>query len=374
MEGITYEMGNQCIKDAEASVASEEQSTPKPRRHYRESVLDITGKPVATGRGSGGQNQAQAANSAAQLPRLKNIFAAPVKISEDFVFPIYEKTPEDRRFIELAVQDNFIFSGVESAELENLINAFQSYKASSGEPIITEGEVGDYFYILHTGSVVFTVGGNNVGEAAVGSSFGDLALLYDCPRAATCTAVGECQLWRVDQNAFRQILANTTLNKDRAVLDTLRKVSFLKDLEIEYLNKIANSVETKKFKKGARIIQKGEQGLEFYVLKEGKVSVEDIEVGGRTYDNQVYGPGDFFGERAILKVEPRAANIVATTDCTTLTLSREKFLEVVGPIEDLIKKTNDLVMLVSISRHALVLDLIVLQALFLNMILHFYYQ
>ena len=102
--------------------------------------------------------------------------------------------------------------------------------------------------------------------------------------------------------------------------------------------------------------------------------MEDIEVGGRTYDNQVYGPGDFFGERAILKVEPRAANIVATTDCTTLTLSREKFLEVVGPIEDLIKKTNDLVMLVSISHHALVLDLIVLQALFFNMILHFYYH
>ena len=342
MEGIVNEMGNQCIKDAEASVSSDRDvSMQKPprRSHYRESVLDITGRPVDTSIKQGQANEPQ--------PRLKNIFAAPVKISEDFIFPIYDKSEADRRFIELAVQDNFIFAGVESTELANLINAFQIHEAAPGEKIITEGETGDYFYILHHGSVIFTVAGANVGEAAAGSSFGDLALLYDCPRAATCTAVGDCKLWRVDQNAFRQILANTTLNKDRAVLDTLRKVTFLKDLEIEYLNKIANSVETKTFKQGTKIVTKGEQGLEFFVLKEGKVSVEDIESGGRRFDNQVYGPGDYFGERAIVREEPRAANIVATTDVTTLTLSREKFLEVVGPLESLIKKTNDLVMLVS---------------------------
>ena len=352
MEGISSnEMGNICIKDTDASSSSDQdattmQQTKQPRRsHYRESVLDITGKPVE----SSSNNRPQTGQATeTHQPRLKNIFAAPVKISEDFVFPIYDKSDEDRRFIALAVQDNFIFAGVDNAELTNLINAFQVHEATSGEKIITEGETGDYFYILQHGSVIFTVGGANVGEAAAGSSFGDLALLYDCPRAATCTAVGECKLWRVDQNAFRQILANTTLNKDRAVLDTLRKVTFLKDLEIEYLNKIANSVETKTFKKGTRIVTKGEQGLEFYVLKEGKVSVEDIESGGRRFDNQVYGPGDYFGERAIVREEPRAANIVATTDVTTLTLSREKFLEVVGPLESLIKKTNDLVMLVSI--------------------------
>lgn len=333
-------MGNHCIKDIEAS--QEASAEPQPKRsNYRESVLDITGKPLAN---SSNNNPGQATEL---QPRLKNIFAAPVKISEDFVFPIYEKSEEDRKFIELAVQDNFIFAGVESAELGNLINAFQVYNAPAGQKIITEGETGDFFYILQDGSVIFTVNGANVGEAAAGSSFGDLALLYDCPRAATCTAVGECKLWRVDQNAFRQILANSTLNKDKAVLDTLRKVSFLKDLEIEYLNKIANAVETKKVPKGTKIISKGEQGLEFFVLKEGKVSCEDIEVGGRKYDNQIYGPGDYFGERAIVKEEPRVANVITMEDSTFLTLSREKFLEVVGPLDHLIKKTSDLRMLVS---------------------------
>ncbi len=305
------------------------------RSNYRESVLDITGKPV----------QASQA-SETTLPRLKNIFAVPVKILADYQLPVFQKSDDEKQFIEGVVQDNFIFSGVERAELTNLINAFQAFNVSSGEKIITEGEVGDFFYILQEGSVTFTVKGNHVGSAEKGSSFGDLALLYDCPRAATCTAVGECKLWRVEQGAFRQILANSTINKDRAVLDTLKKVPFLKDLEIEYLNKITNSVETKKFGAGTKIIKKGEVGLEFYVVKSGEVSIHDIEVGGRQFDDRVLKAGDYFGERAIVTAEPRVANITATSDVTTLTLSREKFLEVVGPLEDLMKKHNDLMILV----------------------------
>lgn len=75
------------------------------------------------------------------------------------------------------------------------------------------------------------------------------------------------------------------------------------------------------------------------------MSIEDIEVGGRTYDNQLLGPGDYFGERAIVKEEPRAANIIAFTEVTALTLSREKFLEVVGPLEQVMQKSNVLMVL-----------------------------
>lgn len=333
-------MGNQCTKEDSTHSASSNGLTP--RSTYRESVLDINGN-AFTREGQAGEDKSSVAN----LPRMKNIFAAPVKIEEDYVFPIYEKSDEDRNFIESKVKDNFIFSGIDGSELSNLLNAFELCNAADGENIITEGEVGDYFYILQEGSIKFLVKGVVVGESSEGSSFGDLALLYDCPRAATCTAVGDCQLWRVEQRAFRQILANSTLNKDKAVLDTLKKVPFLKDLEIEYLNKMANSVETKEFKKGTKLIKKGDVGLEFYVLKTGSVYVADIEVGGTKFDDQKLGPGAYFGERAIVKEEPRVANITATSDITVLCLSREKFLEVLGPLEKLLMKTNDLMILVS---------------------------
>eukprot|EP00551_Chaetoceros_affinis_P009421 CAMPEP_0203668606 /NCGR_PEP_ID=MMETSP0090-20130426/5191_1 /ASSEMBLY_ACC=CAM_ASM_001088 /TAXON_ID=426623 /ORGANISM="Chaetoceros affinis, Strain CCMP159" /LENGTH=800 /DNA_ID=CAMNT_0050533093 /DNA_START=124 /DNA_END=2526 /DNA_ORIENTATION=- len=349
-------MGNGCTK----SPGSEAGPSSKSRAaNMHGSIIDISGNPVKTPRTNDYSNDAASRGQASedgenthQVPRLKNIFAAPVKVMSDFVFPVYDKSDADRQFIESVVKDNFIFAGVDAGQLTNLLNAFEEFNVSDGTQIITEGEVGDFFYILQNGSVKFTVNGENVGEASDGGSFGDLALLYDCPRAATCTATGDCKLWRVDQNAFRQILANSTLNKDRAVLDTLKKVPFLKALDIEYLNKIANSVETKKFAKNAKIIKKGDKGLEFFVVKEGSVSVEDIESGGRHYDNQTLTEGDYFGERAIVKEEPRAANVIALTDVTTLTLSRETFLEVVGPLESLMRKTNDLMVLKGIPAFA----------------------
>ncbi len=354
-------MGNSCTKDPSETTSQPTSQQPRSAASgVHGSIIDITGKPFsAQSHNDDGQASEQTSNAgttggngngnAAKVPRLKNIFAAPVKVMSDFVFPVYPKSESDRDFIESVVKDNFIFAGVDAGQLTNLLNAFEEFNASDKTNIITEGETGDYFYILQNGAVTFTVNGESVGEASDGGSFGDLALLYDCPRAATCTTVGSCKLWRVDQNAFRQILANSTLNKDRAVLDTLKKVPFLKGLDIEYLNKIANSVETKKFSKGTKIIKKGEVGLEFFVVKSGSVSVEDIESGGRHYDNQTLSDGAYFGERAIVKEEPRAANVIAIDDVTTLTLSRETFLEVVGPLESLMRKTNDLMVLVSSS-------------------------
>eukprot|EP00957_Ditylum_brightwellii_P188401 14342536-Ditylum_brightwellii.AAC.1 len=76
------------------------------------------------------------------------------------------------------------------------------YSVVAGDDIIKQGDIGDYFYVIESGSVKFTVDGAEVGKAKSGDGFGELALLYNCPRAATCTAEEACDLWRVDQDTF----------------------------------------------------------------------------------------------------------------------------------------------------------------------------
>lgn len=308
------------------------------KRSGRESMLDITGKPA-------GRANSQAKSGGA--PRLANIFMSPVKIEDNYVFPKFVKTEDEREFISRTTKDNFIFESVGKDERTHLLDAFESYRAPVGEAIITEGEVGDYFYVIQSGKVEFTVDGERVGDAGSGRSFGDLALLYDCPRAATCVAVEACELWRVDQKTFRQILANGRINGDKETIETLQKVSFLKDLSNEYLAKMAAAAESKPFKTGDVIIKKGDPGTDFYIIKEGFVAVKDIEVGGQSYADQKLKGGDFFGERAIVTDEPRVANIVATSDVETLCLSRDAFLNIIGPLETLLEKESDLRGLVS---------------------------
>ena len=51
-----------------------------------------------------------------------------------------------------------------------------------------------------------------------------------------------------------------------------------------------------------------------------------------------YQPGDYFGERALLKGEPRAANIIAKTNCKLVSLDRDSFVRLMGPLEKIMRR------------------------------------
>jgi CRP-like cAMP-binding protein len=257
-------------------------------------------------------------------------------MSEDFAIPSYPKSGAAVQFIDESLADNFIFASLTREERRLLIDAMKADSVPAGTVIINQGEVGDYFYVVEDGNISFAVDGNHVGACTRGASFGELALLYNCPRAATCIANTDCRLWKVEQRTFRYMLANNNANQQKDVLDVLRKVQFLANLEEGMLIKIADALTTVSFQEGDRIINKGDVGEVFYILKEGRVKVHDIGLGDSQYVDQVMGPGDFFGERALLTGEPRNANVTAETASVTLCLSRETFEKTLGPLQDLI--------------------------------------
>ena len=257
-------------------------------------------------------------------------------MSEDFAIPSYPKSGAAVQFIDESLADNFIFASLTREERRLLIDAMKADSVPAGTIIINQGEVGDYFYVVEDGNISFAVDGNHVGACTRGASFGELALLYNCPRAATCIANTDCRLWKVDQRTFRYMLANNNANQQKDVLDVLRKVQFLANLEEGMLIKIADALTTVSYQEGDHIINKGDVGEIFYIIKEGRVKVHDIGLGDSQYVDQVMGPGDFFGERALLTGEPRNANVTAETASVTLCLSRETFEKTLGPLQDLI--------------------------------------
>jgi len=90
-----------------------------------------------------------------------------------------------------------------------------------------------------------------------------------------------------------------------------------------HLGRIARAATTRRFSQMSRIVRAQDAGNTFYVILDGQVSV--FRKGRRIAR---LGPGEAFGELALLTDMPRAATVVADTDVLALCLSRSAFAKV----------------------------------------------
>jgi len=273
--------------------------------------------------------------------RGENIFAAAIVLDENYKAPVYPKSDEAVKFIDGALGKFFLFEALTEKERKMLIDAMTMEKVPAGKAIITQGSIGDFFYIVEEGEVGFQVDGRTVGSTGRGGAFGELALLYDCPRGATCLANKPCRLWKVDQKTFRYMLANNTNSQHKEIFDILRKVPFLAQLDDNHLLRVSDALVSVDFPDKEPIIVKGNVGRVFFIVREGTLKVHDIGFGDSKYVDQDIGPGDYFGERALLTGDPRMASVTATSRCTCLCLSRDKFEDILGPLQSLIDSATN---------------------------------
>lgn len=258
----------------------------------------------------------------------------------DFTAPCHPKSEADAAFLDAALGSNFIFSDLSDAERKMLIDAMQEEKAPEGKMIITQGEDGDFFYICQSGKVNFICDGKAVGSCGAGGSFGDLALLYDSPRAASCMAADDTKLWKVDQHTFRHLLARSAKELEGSIIEVLSKIDLFKDLDRQTVTKFADVLNTVKYQEGQRIVEKGQQGDVFYIVKSGQVRVHDIGLGDASFDDKVHGAGYWFGERALMTGAPRAATVTAMTDVDVFACDRATFESTMGSLESILGKAS----------------------------------
>lgn len=100
------------------------------------------------------------------------------------------------------------------------------------------------------------------------------------------------------------------------VVEQLAKVDLFSDLTKKELGVVADLAKEFRFADGAAIITEGEGSARFYLIMEGQVAVK---VNGRT--RATLGPGDYFGELAVIDNGPRSATCLAVGPVRTLSLA-----------------------------------------------------
>eukprot|EP00638_Chattonella_subsalsa_P013423 CAMPEP_0117812866 /NCGR_PEP_ID=MMETSP0948-20121206/23106_1 /TAXON_ID=44440 /ORGANISM="Chattonella subsalsa, Strain CCMP2191" /LENGTH=347 /DNA_ID=CAMNT_0005649989 /DNA_START=101 /DNA_END=1146 /DNA_ORIENTATION=+ len=174
-----------------------------------------------------------------------------------------------------------------------------------------------------------------------GDSFGELAIMYNAPRAATCKADTDCKLWALDRVSFKVIVMHTTINKRNLHKSFLQKVPLLETLtEYEVLT-IADALQEETIQEGDVVCEQGQPGNNFYIIKEGTAVCYQTDARGNRQERAKLGTGSYFGEIALIEDKPRQATIVAAEQLRVLTLDRKTFKRVMGPLEDILKRNMD---------------------------------
>ncbi|GBM54555.1 cAMP-dependent protein kinase regulatory subunit [Araneus ventricosus] len=238
-----------------------------------------------------------------------------------------------------AIEKNVLFAHLDDTERSDIFDAMFPVVHKAGEIIIQQGDQGDNFYVIDQGEVEVFVNGQLVTTIGDGGSFGELALIYGTPRAATVKAKTDIKLWAIDRDTYRRILMGSTIRKRKMYQEFLSKVSVLESLDEWEKLTVADALEPVQFNDGDVIVEQGQPGDDFYIIEDGTAVVlqrrsdsePQVEVGH-------LGPGDYFGEIALLLDRPRAATVKAKGPLKCIKLDRARFERILGPCADILKR------------------------------------
>ncbi len=228
-----------------------------------------------------------------------------------------------------------IFEELSEEALSDLAGRVRLRAFRPGRPVFRQGERATAFFVVRRGRVRVEDEDGETGETRTlrtlgrGESFGELGLLGAAPRAATVRAEGRAELFEVDKGTFDRLLAKVANAPDLAPtlqsLAELRALPAFSHLGSRELHELLADGRWITAAPGEHLVVQGEVADGFYAIGSGQADVrEDGEIVRRL------GPGDYFGELALLRDIRRTATVTARTPLRAFRLNREGFDAVIA--------------------------------------------
>lgn len=156
-----------------------------------------------------------------------------------------------------------------------VIGALKKRVLSEGEMVIKQGDDGNEMYIVEKGSLncsKFVEDGSEMHLRTYneGECFGELALMYNVPRAAQIKAAADCVLWALDRNTFSQFVKESAIHRRQELISFLGTVKILSELSDDEKEKLADCFQKEKYSDDDKIINQGDAGEKFQIVKEGE--------------------------------------------------------------------------------------------------------
>lgn len=158
-------------------------------------------------------------------------------------------------------------------QVDKVIDAMFGRSVEPNDVIIEQGDDGDNFYVIELGVYDILVNKQKVGQYVDKGSFGELALMYNMPRAATIIATTRGKLWALDRLTFKRIVLKSAFEKRKMYEQLLENMPMFASLNSYERMNVADALFSRSYKPDEAIIRQGEAANCMFFVESGLVRI-----------------------------------------------------------------------------------------------------
>jgi CRP-like cAMP-binding protein len=188
------------------------------------------------------------------------------------------KTDKELECLRRACSEIVLFSQMTAKQQGEIFDHMHSVTCKTGECVIAQGEIGELLYVVETGrfdAFVRAKGDESVKTYQSGELFGELALMYNCPRAATVKCSSQGRLWGLSRDVYERVVRSTIEVRMDSKSQFLRSVELLSQLSEAEREALADVLEEVSYKHGEHLWKAGDPADCLILIKHGRVDVQE---------------------------------------------------------------------------------------------------
>lgn len=238
-----------------------------------------------------------------------------------------------------------LFSDVPTEALSALVSRLVMRHFPAGEVVYAEGTAGDALYVVESGEIrLFDAPFSDaqlLEKVRAGESFGEMALLTGRTRAECARAASDATLWVLYKSDFDDLMVRypeISASLSRALTERLssrendflvrhlRRINLFSDLASSELRAVSQGVKGLRFRPGEIVCFCGQPANSLFMIEMGEVKRIGVGPSGEPVLIDLLGPGDSFGEQAIVQNAPYNATAQAIGQVELWTIAKSDFL------------------------------------------------
>lgn len=264
--------------------------------------------------------------------------------SYDLDVTTHAKSDEQKIHLKTVCENVAMFKSLNKKELMSIVDAMYAIDVKPNQEIIKEGDYGDNFYIIESGiyDAYITQNGEQTKIKSYENkgNFGELALIYNAPRAASVISQTDGVIWAVTRQVFRSVILVKAHKQREMYNKLLEQVPMLSPLDDFERANIADALTHKECEAGEIILKESDPGSQMFFIISGNVEIYKGSLDNKIVINTL-GAGKYFGELALLSNQPRVASARATENTILAVLDVKTFERLMGPCIEIMKRNMD---------------------------------